>query len=88
MASAPGAIGFQVFELAPVRVVDPAVQHQLSGATLDLRERDFAQHGHRIVIKLPPADWIEVAEQAGRIVIPLTTIHCEPATRASPAPER
>ena len=72
VARAPGPIGFEVFELCAAGrcVIDPAMKHQFACSALDLRERNFAQHGHRIVIKLPPAHWIQVAEQAGRIVVP------------------
>ena len=33
----PGAIRLEIFLLAPVGVIDPAVQHQFAGAPLDLR---------------------------------------------------
>ena len=45
-------------------------KHQLAGATLDLRQRNLAQQRDRIVIELPPAHRIEVAEQARGVVVP------------------
>ena len=43
IARAPGAILLQVFELAAIGVVDAAVEHQLGGAALELRQRDLIE---------------------------------------------
>ena len=67
---APGAVGLQIFLLAAVRVVDPAVQHQFARAALERRQRHLGQQRDGIVIQLPPAHRIQIAEQAGGIVVP------------------
>ena len=67
---APGAIGLEIFLLAAVGVIDPAVQHQFAGAALDLRQRHLAEQRDRIVIELAPARRIEIAEHVDRVLIP------------------
>jgi hypothetical protein len=46
------------------------VQHQLCGAPLDSRQRNFRQQRNWIVITLPPRHGIQIAKQRDRIVIP------------------
>ena len=70
MRGAPGTVGLQIFLLTAIGVVDPAVQHQFRRAALDLPQGNLAQQRHRIVVELLPARRIELAEQAGGIVIP------------------
>ncbi len=70
MRGAPGAIGAQILLLAAIGVIDAAVQHQLAGAALELRQRNFGQQRDGIVIQLPQTHRIEVAKQAGGIVVP------------------
>src|SRR5437762_12109606 len=66
----PGAVRAKILLLAAVRVIDPAVEHQFLGAALDSRQGNLCQQGDGIVIQLAPAYGIEVAEQAGGIMIP------------------
>ena len=60
----------EIFPLAAIGVVDAAVQHQFAGAALHLRQRNLRQQSDGIVIELPPAHRIEVAEQAAGVVVP------------------
>ncbi len=66
----PGVIRLKVFPLAAVSVVDPAMQNESRGAALDARQRDLPEKSYGIVIELPPAQWIEVVEQARGIRVP------------------
>ena len=70
MSRSPGAVGVEIFALAAIRVVDPAVQHQFAGAPFDHRQGNLRKQGDRIVIELPPANRIEVAEQTAGVVVP------------------
>jgi hypothetical protein len=63
-------IGLQIFLLAAVSVVDPAMQHQLAGALLNDAQRQFMQQSHRILIQLRPALRRQIAKQAHAIVVP------------------
>ncbi len=67
---APGAVGLEVLLLAAVGVVDAAVQHQLGGATLDLVERHLVEEGDWVLVRLAPACWVEIAEEADAVVVP------------------
>ena len=67
---APGAVRVQIFALAAIGVVDPAVQHQLAGAALHLGQGNLRKQGDGIVIELPPAHRIEIAKQAAGVVVP------------------
>jgi len=60
----------QVFLLAPVRVVDAAVQRQLRGSALNLAERRLVQQRNRILIQLAPAHRVQVAKQAHALLVP------------------
>ena len=66
----PGAIGLEIFLLAPVSVIDPAVQHELPGPALDPRQRHLAKQRDWIVIELAPARRVEVEEHVDRVLIP------------------
>ena len=46
------------------------MQHQFAGAAFQLGQRNLRQQRDRIVIQLPPAHRIEIAEQAAGIVVP------------------
>ncbi len=70
MDCAPGTIGFQIFALPAVRVIDPAVQSALLSAALDAVEGNLAEQRYRIVVELSPADRIEIPEEARRFIIP------------------
>src|ERR1700693_4723324 len=70
MPRSPGSVSPEILPLAAVGIVNPAVQHQLSRATLDLRQGNLCQKRDGVVLDLPPAYRIEVEEQARRIVIP------------------
>jgi len=67
---APGAIGAQILLLAAIGVIDAAVQDQFARALLQFRQGEFGQQSDRVVIQLPKTYRVQVAEQAGRIVIP------------------
>ncbi len=85
---APGAVRLEIFLLAAVGVVDPAVQHQFAGAALDAGQRHLAEQRDRIVVELPPARRIEVAKQARSSPDPSSTRDCAPATTAVPGRAR
>jgi hypothetical protein len=70
MPCSPGSVCRKILPLATVGVVDPAVQHQFPGTTLDLCQGDLPQERDGVVIELPPAHWIEVKEQSAGIVVP------------------
>ncbi len=84
----PGAVRLEIFPLAAVGVIDSAVQHQFPRAPLNRRQRHLPQQRDGIVVELPPAYRIEIAEQAGGVVIPAPPQGCAPATRAAPEWER
>src|SRR5207302_1773170 len=65
-----GAIGLQIFLLAAVGVIDAAVQHQLAGPALQLSKGNLREQRDRIVVELPPAHRVQVAEEADGIVVP------------------
>src|SRR6185437_10596003 len=77
----PGAIGIQILLLAPKSVIDAAVQHEFAAAALDCRERHFGEQQNRIVIESAEANGIELAEDAGDLVVPA------PAEIAGESPE-
>ncbi len=58
----PGPVRVQILPLAAVRVIHPAVQHKFPGAPFDRRQRHLRQERDGIVIELPPAYRIELAE--------------------------
>src|SRR5579862_6209403 len=66
----PCAVGIEIFALAAIGVVDPAVQHKLAGTTLNYVQGNFRQQRDRIVIELPPAYGVEIAKQTAGIVVP------------------
>ncbi len=70
VCSAPGTIGAQIFLLAAIGVIDAAVQHQFSGAAFQFGERDLRQERDGIMVQLAETHRIQIAEQAGGIVIP------------------
>ena len=70
VALAPGVARPEVFLEAAVGVVDAAVQRQLRGALVDGRDRQLLQQRDRIVPETAPQAGIEVAEQAGRVLVP------------------
>ena len=70
VAFAPGVARPQIFLEASVGVVDAAVQGQLRGALVDGRDRQLLQQRDRIVPETAPQAGIEVAEQAGRVLVP------------------
>ena len=73
---APGAVGVQIFLLAAVDVVDAAVQAELGGAALQVFQRDFVEQGDGVLIELPPAGGVEVAEEADGSRSPNTSRGC------------
>src|SRR5437867_483600 len=46
-----------------MRIVDAAIQHHFCRPLRQSLGREFAQQRDWIVIELPPADWIEIAEE-------------------------
>jgi hypothetical protein len=67
---APGAVGAQIFLLAAVDVIDAAVQQQLARAAIDFPERHLVQERNGILIELAPAHRVQIAKDAGAVVIP------------------
>ena len=63
-------VELQILLHAAVGVVDAAVERQLGRALLDLVDRNLLQQRHRVVPELAPQHRIELAEQAGRVVVP------------------
>src|SRR5208282_1833944 len=70
MPRSPSSVLLQILPLAAIGVVDPAVQHQLRGALLKLRQGNFPEQRDRVVIELDPTRGIEVEEQVRGIVVP------------------
>ena len=70
VSCAPGTIGSQIFLLAAIGVINAAVQHQFSGAAFQLRERNLRQQRDGIVVQFAETHRIQIAEQAGGIVVP------------------
>src|SRR5262249_23235241 len=70
MGGSPGSVCLQVFLLAPVGIVDAAVQNQLAGPSFQLLQRNLVQQCNRIVIELPPAHRIQIAEQSAGFLVP------------------
>ena len=71
MLRAPGAVRLQIFPLAAVGVVDAAVQHELAGAAFDAGKRKFrASSDTGLWLSCAPAHRIEIAKQAGGVVVP------------------
>src|ERR1019366_6862694 len=70
MDGAPGNVGFQILALTTPRVINAAVQHELTRAPFDLRQRHFAKQRDRVVVELAEASRVKFAEQAGGIGIP------------------
>ena len=70
MSGAPGSIRVEVLALAPVRIVDAAVQDEFGGAPLDCFERDLCEESDWVVVELPPSEGIEIEEQIAGILIP------------------
>ena len=66
----PGLVRLEVLALPAVGVVDAAVQRQLAGALLDLRQRGFLEQRDRVVIQLTPASRLQILEQAARVLVP------------------
>src|SRR2546428_4892680 len=67
---APRPVRFEVFAMAPVRVIDSPMQHELLCSPLNPVQRNFAQHQDRIVIQVLESRWIKIVKQTRRIVIP------------------
>ena len=55
---------------APVGVVDAAVQRQLRRARVQLVDRHALEERNGIVIDLAPEGGVELAKEAGRVVVP------------------
>ena len=70
MPGSPGAVRVEILALAAIGIVDAAVQHQFTGAPFHHGQRNLRKQGDRIVIELPPAHRIEVAEQTAGVVVP------------------
>src|SRR5271166_822737 len=70
MPRAPGSVCLKVLAVAAVGVVNPAVQHQFPGTALDLCCGNLSKQRYGIVVKLPPAYGVEVAEQAAGVMVP------------------
>src|ERR1700674_2577802 len=70
VARTPGSLRFFVLTQAAIGVVDPAVQDKFRSARFEFGERILVQQRDRTVIELTPTQRIEIAEQAGGIVIP------------------
>ena len=70
VARAPGALRILILAQAAIGVVDAAVQGEFGATHFESVERILVQQRDRIVIELTPARRIEIAEQAGGIVIP------------------
>ena len=60
----------QVLLHAAIRVVDPAVEHELRRPILELVDRDLLQQRHRIVIELAPQHRIQLTKETGGFRIP------------------
>ncbi len=67
---APGVLRSQIFLHPPVGLVDPAIKHQFGGPGLEPLRRELCQEGDRVVVKLPPADRIELPEEVGHLGVP------------------
>ena len=68
---APGAVGVQIFLLAAIGVVDPAVQHEFARRGVRSPPAEFrSASATGLLIQLPPAHRIQIAKEAGGIVIP------------------
>ena len=67
---APRVLRRQVFLQPPVGLVDAAVKRELRRAQLELIDRDALQQRQRIVIARAPHDRVQIAEQAGALVVP------------------
>ncbi len=70
VARAPSPLRIFVLAEAAIGVVDPAVEDEFRCAGLEFGERILVEQRDGTVIELTPAQRIEIAEQAGRIVIP------------------
>jgi hypothetical protein len=81
VAGSPSAVGAEIFLKTVISVVDAAVEDKFGGAGFQLGEGKFAEQRNRILVELAPALGIEVAEEAGGIVIPT------PPQTASQGPE-
>ena len=53
--------GLQIILLAAIRVIDPAVQHELAGAPFDLGQRHFP--AATVIVEFPEADSIQIPEK-------------------------
>jgi hypothetical protein len=70
VARPPGSLRVLVLAQATIGVVDPAMQNELGGTLFEFVERILVQQRDGTVIELTPALRIDIAEQAGGIVIP------------------
>ena len=70
VSGSPGPVGIEIFALAAIGIVDPAVQHQFTGTALHHRQGNLRKQCDRIVIELSPAYRVEVAEQTAGVVVP------------------
>ncbi len=68
--AAPGVRGADVFLQPAIGLVDAAVEHQLGGAHFQPLGRELGQQRDRVVIQLPPADRVEIAEQVDDFGVP------------------
>ncbi len=55
---------------AAVGVVDPPVQRELRRTLLEPVDRHLLEERHRVVAHLAPQNRVQLAEQAGRLVVP------------------
>ena len=70
VARTPGSLRVLILAQAAIGIVDPAMQDEFGGARFEFFQRILVQQRDRTVIELAPAQWIDIAEQAGGIVIP------------------
>ena len=67
---APGRLLTEILLHPAVRLVDPAVEHELCRPGFEPLWRELREQRDRIVVKLPPANWIEFAKQVGHLRVP------------------
>src|SRR5579859_958272 len=66
----PGTVVFQILQHAPIRVVHAAVKHQFGRSSFQLRQGNFAQQSHRIMVQVTPPRRIQVQKKALRVMVP------------------
>jgi len=67
---APSSLRLFILTQAAIGIVDPAVQDEFRSARFEFGKRILVQQRDGIVIELTPTQRIDIAEQAGGIVIP------------------